>query len=109
MPPSCKPGFPRWRLPRDNQSVDYRKFDGPLAKALDQTDRAAAERLPVFVRTQPQLSEDARTMLAASGIQAGAEDATVFAADLSHEQVAALSREPWVTAIHLASKTRPYG
>ena len=46
-------------------------------------------------------------MLGASGIQSGAEGATVFVAELSHDEVATLSDQPWVVSVRLGNKTRP--
>ena len=107
MPRSCKsPLHPAW-LPRDNRRVDYSKLDRPLAAELDRGDRADRGRLPVFVRTLPQLTEEARSMLGASGIQGAAEGATVFAAELSHDEVATLSDQPWGVSVRLGNKARP--
>lgn len=87
--------------------MDYRKLDGPLATDLNRPERPADERTSVFIRTEPNLSEEAKRILADSRIDAGAGTGTILTGELSHEELDRLSEQPWVTTIHLARKMRP--
>ena len=85
--------------------MDDQKIDAGLSAKLD-LDVADADKLPVFVRTAEGLSESACEHLLKLGINAGGGN-TVFAADLSTEQVRGLAEQPWVTSIRLARQARP--
>ena len=86
------------------ERMDFQKLDGALASSLSEH-AGRPIRLPVFLQLRPPLSEEARRMLSACGIQ-GAGDDTVLPADLDARQVAELSDQSWVVSIRMAQKTR---
>jgi len=84
--------------------VDLEKLDGPLAAALASDEQPP--KLPVFCRTMPSLDANARSLLKRYAISIGEDSMTVFSADLSPQQIATLSDEPWVVSLHLARGSR---
>jgi hypothetical protein len=83
------------------------KLDAALAMMLESKEQEPNPRLSVFVRTEIGLPAVARSTLKALGIEI-AENASVFSADLSKQQVSELSEQPWVKLIRLARATRPF-
>jgi hypothetical protein len=84
------------------------KLDAALAMMLESKEQQPNQRLSVFVRTENGLPAAARSTLKALGIEI-TENASVFSADLSKQQVSELSDQPWVKLIRLARTTRPFG
>ncbi|HYR91483.1 MAG TPA: hypothetical protein VE422_45945 [Terriglobia bacterium] len=87
--------------------MNQSKLDGGLAAALLRREPSAEVLLSVFIRTAPQLTQDARKILGTCGVDTSNERATVFAADLSRQQVDELSEQSWVVSIQLGQQARP--
>jgi hypothetical protein len=66
------------------------------------------ERLSVFVRTAAGLNDSAKSSLTRHGV-ALREGISIYAVDLTSDQIRALSEEPSVVSIRLARAARPLG
>jgi hypothetical protein len=86
--------------------VDHHKIDGALSIRLE-SGASQTERIPVFLRTPEHLPKNAVNHLVQLGIEP-ASGRSVFAADLSKEQVSILSDQVWVTSIRLARQARSF-
>lgn len=87
--------------------MDYQKIDGALSAKLE-SDVPGADSIPVFLRTVECLPENARNHLIGLGINP-IGGSTVFAVELSKQQIDVLSGQPWITSIRLARQARPFG
>ena len=87
--------------------MDYQKIDGALSAKLE-LGASETESIPVFLRTVEHLPENACNHLIGLGLNPTSGN-TVFAVELSKQQIDVLSGQPWITSIRLARQARQFG
>jgi hypothetical protein len=86
--------------------VDWSKLDAALAAALAQDEERGDRHLTVFVQLDPDASPLDRQSLSALGVSGADGQSVVCTATLSHQDVGALSEQPWVRRLVLSGQQR---
>jgi len=89
--------------------VNWSKIDAALAGALEQADKSAGARLPVFVQLHSGLSPPDSRTLSELGVCGAGGQSGVATANLSRQEVDTLSEQPWVRRLLLSGEQRLTG
>ncbi|MFJ8040508.1 hypothetical protein ACIRBX_08395 [Kitasatospora sp. NPDC096147] len=87
--------------------MDYRKLDAALARTVDSVGDPKARNIAVVIRLVEAASEQQQVLLRAAGVVRSAAGRRVLTANMSREDVEALSALPWVRALSLSESRQP--